>query len=160
MMNICRKTSSIVSFLFKGNLKWNPLLFAKSHLCFYFPLYIQEAKPIRHLFTNESLGITTYLEDRNQGQVNTSNSNNFKENFNTKIQNLPLKLLTDNFRRFIYLIENTPEDLNLLRKALKQLDAQSTGKLKNQFNEREYLFGPVVMRALSYFEQPEVAIEV
>lgn len=118
---------------------------------------------IRNLFTHDTLGITTYKADREIEHLQTSQPDNFKIIFGQKLKNgLPQGVLVDELRKFLHLIDDSPNDVNLLRKALKQYKEKTINWKKQNFHDelKSYEFGTIAMRAFNLFEQPDVAVEV
>lgn len=118
---------------------------------------------IRTLFTQDSLGITSYIANRELEFTYTSHPEQYKDEFRQKLdQTVPLNLLVDNMKRYIHLISARTEDIEVLWRALRLLRTQrEQWQRKSQLDtKKDYTFGPITMRALSYHDLPEYAIKV
>lgn len=74
------------------------------------------------------------------------------------IHRYPFDMLLVDLRLFVHVVE--PDQIDLLKKALEVYRVKSLGWLKGDETKRSYLFGSIVMRLLSHFRMPEVAVQV
>lgn len=117
----------------------------------------------RALFTVDSLGITAYAANRELEFTYTVHPEQFKDEFRQKVeQTVPLNLLVDNLKRYVHVFNPNLNEIQLLWKALRLFKTQSDQwRRKSQIDTKKvYIFGPIVMRALSYHDVPEYAIKV
>lgn len=117
----------------------------------------------RPLFTADSLGITAYVVNRELEFTYTAQPDQFKSEFSKKVeQAVPLNLLVDHLKRYVHVFNANLIEIELLWKALRLVKTQSDQwQRKSQLDTRKvYIFGPIVMRALSYHDLPEYAIKV
>lgn len=117
----------------------------------------------RTLFTQDSLGITAYIANRELEFTYTANPEQFKAEFQQKVKlTVPLNLLVDNLKRYVHVFNSNLNEIELLWRALRLFKTQNDQwQRKSQLDKRKvYTFGPIVMRALSYHDIPEYAIKV
>lgn len=117
----------------------------------------------RTLFTQDSLGITAYIANRELEFTFTTHPEQFKDEFRQKVEHtVPLNLLVDNLKRYVHVFSPNLNEIELLWKALRLFKTQSDQwQRKSQIDKKKvYIFGPIVMRALSYHDIPEYAIKV
>lgn len=117
----------------------------------------------RTLFTQDSLGITTYISNREEEFKYTSHPEQFKEEFQQIIEHtVPLNVLVDNLKRYVHMISGRSTDIDLLWRALRLFATQrEQWERKSQLDiKNNYIFGPITMRALSFHNLPEYAIKV
>lgn len=117
----------------------------------------------RTLFTQDSLGITAYIANRELEFTFTTHPEQFKDEFRQKVEHtVPLNLLVDNLKRYVHVFNPNLNEIELLWKALRLFKTQSDQwQRKSQIDKKKvYIFGPIVMRALSYHDIPEYAIKV
>lgn len=115
------------------------------------------------MFTQESLGITAYIVNRELEFTYTTNPEKFKKEFESKINlTVPLNLLVDNLKKYIHLLSDRNDDIELLWKALRLYRTQHEQWIRKSEVELKhtYIFGPITMRALSYHNLPDYAIKV
>lgn len=118
---------------------------------------------IRTLFTPDTLGITAYLENRQMEFKYGTDHEQFKDEFRQKLdQTVPLNLLVDKLKKYLHVMSDQNEDIELLWRALRLYKTQSDQwQRKSELDvKKQFAFGPTTMRALSHFNLPEYAIEV
>lgn len=118
---------------------------------------------MRTLFSAESLGISEYAANRDLEFSYTAHPEAFKDEFRQKIdQSVPLNILVDNLKRYLHLVSDRYEDVQLLFRALRQFQTKREQWIKKSTVDikKDYLFGPITMRALSYHKLPQFALEV
>lgn len=118
---------------------------------------------IRKLFTRQSLGIVAYEANRELELTYTDKPEEFRKEFRQNVdKTLPLDLTIGNLKRFVHIMTASMEDIILLRRSLRMYHTQSIQwkRTSDVENERFYIFGPIVMRALYYHDLPEIAMEV
>lgn len=118
---------------------------------------------IRKLFTQDSLGITAYMANREIEFTYTTQPEQFKDEFRQYIdQTVPLNLLIENLKRYLHLMSARSDDVELLWRALRLLKTQrDQWKRKSQLDSKnDYIFGPIIMRALAFHDLPEYAMKV
>lgn len=122
-----------------------------------------EAFGIRTLFTRDSLGITAYVENRNLESSYTTNVDEFKMEFQQIINSTgSFNLLVDHIKKYLHLMGNQRDDIELLWNALRVYRIKrDKWQRTSQFDrKKDYIFGPITMRALHYHELPYTAIQV
>lgn len=115
------------------------------------------------MFTPETLGVTAYAANRELEFTYTTHLEEFKKDFRQKIEEtVPLNILVDNLKRYLHLFSGRREDIELLWRALRLLKTQQDQwQRKSQLDvKKNYIFGPITMRALSFHDTPEYAIKV
>lgn len=118
---------------------------------------------IRTLFTPDTLGVTAYILNRELEFTYTTQPEQFKEQFQENIERaVPLNLLVDDLKKYLHLMSDQIEDIELLYRALRLFQTQrNIWKRKSQLDvKKDYAFGPITMRALHYHDMPEFAIKV
>lgn len=126
-------------------------------------LNLTDLSGARTLFTQDTLGITAYVANRELELTYTTHPEEFKDEFRQKIeQTVPLRLLVDNMKRYVHLLSARTEDIEVLWRALRLYKTQrEQWQRKSQLDiKSNYIFGPITMRALSYHDLPEYAIKV
>ncbi|XP_031628867.1 pentatricopeptide repeat-containing protein 2, mitochondrial-like isoform X2 [Contarinia nasturtii] len=116
----------------------------------------------RTLFTKDSLGIAAYIANRELEHEFTTKPEEFKKDFLRKVEKgLPLNLLIDNLKRFIHVIGNEPQDIDLLWRALRMYKSKHDQMRRRSELEAKklYTFGPIIMRVLHHFNLTEYAIK-
>lgn len=125
---------------------------------------LTESFCVRTLFTPETLGVTKYAANRELELSYTSHPEDFKTEFKNKVaQSVPLNVLISDLKKYLHLFDNVPQDIELLLKALRLFHTQRERKKHVQVDvsrRTDYIFGPIVMRAFSYFNQPTIAMKV
>lgn len=124
---------------------------------------ISEPNRIRSLFTRDALGITSYISDRDLEFKYTQSPEEFKVEFDNCIRNtLPPHIVISDLKRYLHLMDDSPNDLNLLQRGLRFYWAQryQMESRGDDLSTNYYEFGPLVMRALYHFEQLDRAIQV
>lgn len=122
-----------------------------------------EPPAIRTLFTQDSLGITAYIANRELELIYTPQPQQFTEEFRSRVElTVPLNLLVDDMKKYVHLMSDRTDDIELLWRALRLYKTQrEQWQSKSQLDKKKnYIFGPIVMRALSYHNAPEYAIKV
>lgn len=118
---------------------------------------------VRTLFTQDSLGITAYASNRDLELTYCTHPEQFKDEFRQNIEKtVPLSMLVDNMKRYLHIFGARTQDVELLWKSLRLFRTQyEQWQRKSQLDvQKNYIFGPIVMRALSYHDLPEYAIQV
>lgn len=117
----------------------------------------------RFLFTKDSLGVTKYEAHRQMGLQNSLNTGEFKAEFEKEIDRSdPSYNIVPDLKRFLHLMDDSSDDINLLHEALILYDAQWSHHKTLGYNidKQFYTVGPTVMRALYHFGLLNQAIEV
>lgn len=107
--------------------------------------------------------MTSYAANREVELSFTPHPEEFKRDFSGKLERtVPLNILIDNLKRYVHLFDDSPDDIRLLLRALRLFHTQrSQNQQKTDISvKKDYVFGPVVMRAFSYFNQPTIALKV
>ena len=63
-------------------------------------------------------------------------------------------IFTEDLKAMLHIVDSNKEDIELMMKMIKKFHAQN-----NELRFGNYIFGPVVMRALYYLDLPDVALE-
>lgn len=77
----------------------------------------------------------------------------FREKMKANIANKTGMIFTEDLKVILHLMENTPEDIELLQKMLQKYNNQD-----GEMRFGTYRFGPVIMRALYYLNDPDTAL--
>lgn len=115
------------------------------------------------MFAPESTGIDKYKSYRELALSHEMDLKKFRLEFKGKLeQDVSVDILITNTRRHLHLIDGSHVDIDLLRRALRLfLVKNEQTKTQNQVNpQKDFVFGPLVMRALSYLTLPNVAMQV
>lgn len=109
------------------------------------------------------MGITAYESNRDLELTYTAFPEQFKDEFRQKIEEtVPLNLMIEYLKKYLHLISDRNEDIDLLWRALRLFQTQrEQWQRKSELDKKnDYYFGPITMRALSYHNLPGCAIKV
>lgn len=126
-------------------------------------MYISAPSLSRSLFTKDSLGVTKYEAHRQMGLQNSLNTEEFKVEFNEQINKSdPSYNIVPDLKRFLHLMDDSPNDIKILHEALVLYDVQWSHFITLGYNiDKEfYTVGPTVMRALYHFGLLNQAVTV
>ncbi|XP_015109845.1 pentatricopeptide repeat-containing protein 2, mitochondrial [Diachasma alloeum] len=109
----------------------------------------------RALYTETSLGLPEYKNSRASYQDRYRSSlEAFKEKVTTNVNDEKSLIFTEDLKALLHVVEKSPDDINLLKTALEKFNSQD-----NDIRFGTFKFGPVVMRAFHYLNEPNVALE-
>ncbi|XP_063972039.1 pentatricopeptide repeat-containing protein 2, mitochondrial-like [Diachasmimorpha longicaudata] len=109
----------------------------------------------RTLYTEKSLGLDNYKDARLSYHETYRNSlATFKDKIKTNVSDGKSMIFTEDLKALLHVVEKNPEDVSLLKTALEKFNSQDSEIRFGMFK-----FGPVVMRAFHYLNEPSVALE-
>lgn len=115
--------------------------------------------PFRTLYANNVIGVDGYVQFREKTKANFQGA---EEKFKRRMQEFIEKesteqnlVFTEDIKNMIHIVENTPEEVELVVKMIKKFNTQN--KLISFGN---YNFGPTVMRMFHHFKLAEIALKV
>jgi len=111
------------------------------------------------IYSKSYLGIDKYEEQRKRvglqfGQMRDK----FLERLNEFVNKEDGKsmVFTEDLKNVLYLVDKKPNEIELLKKMIKQFNSQNSQNLR--FGT--YVFGPIIMRMVSYLDDPDLALEL
>ncbi|XP_071454606.1 pentatricopeptide repeat-containing protein 2, mitochondrial-like [Hetaerina americana] len=112
---------------------------------------------VRCLFAQTSMGIDGYIKTRERIKVQFLNlADNFRSKMleftNPTSNNM---IFTEDLKSMVHLVENKPEDVELLQNMISRFNRQN-----KELRFGSFIFGPVVMRAFHYLNAPQVALKL
>ncbi|XP_011304221.1 pentatricopeptide repeat-containing protein 2, mitochondrial-like [Fopius arisanus] len=107
------------------------------------------------LYTEASLGLPEYKSAReNFRERYTSSLDAFKQKIKTSVENEQNLIFTEDLKALIHVVDKQPGDVELLIAAMHRFNDQDKDIRFGSFK-----FGPVVMRAFHYLNEPLSALE-
>lgn len=112
---------------------------------------------MRHLYSNEELGVKKYEESRKVVEHAIANHNFFKEQFKKQLLNPEFNFLSLELglKNLIHIMKSSQFDIELLKDALR-LWVQK----RNTYKGEKYRFGTLIMRMFHFYNIPDAAIDV
>ncbi|XP_053688016.1 pentatricopeptide repeat-containing protein 2, mitochondrial-like [Sabethes cyaneus] len=112
---------------------------------------------VRNLYSASVLGLDGYENYRQKTSTqHLHNIDNFKRKMREFVAGSNTNMIfTEDLKNVIHLVENTPEDKQLLLDMIEKYNSQS-----QELRFGNYVFGPVVMRALHHLKDPQLALEL
>lgn len=109
----------------------------------------------RFIFSDNHLGINGYTNARLQMHQQFSNvESSFREKMNEIVKNDTTVVFTEDLKAMIHLVNKNPEDINLVVQMMHKFNSQN-----RELRFGNYIFGPVIMRAFYYLDEPDIALE-
>lgn len=111
----------------------------------------------RSIYSPEALSMDSYINSR---ATIATQFQTVSETFRAKMheftndENKSL-IFTEDLKAMLHIVDNNPEDINLMTKMLEKYSAQN-----NELRFGNYVFGPVVMRTFYYLDMPDLAYEM
>ncbi|XP_034950355.1 pentatricopeptide repeat-containing protein 2, mitochondrial-like isoform X1 [Chelonus insularis] len=108
------------------------------------------------LYTASGLGIDEYKITRERVLVKYgSGADGFRKKMSDIVNNENSMVFSEDLKNFGYMINNTPEELAVLSNLILKYNSQNS-----DFRFGVIRSGPIIMRALHYLNQPDVAFEL
>ncbi|XP_058466633.1 pentatricopeptide repeat-containing protein 2, mitochondrial-like [Malaya genurostris] len=111
----------------------------------------------RNLYSASVLGLDGYKNYREKTKTQyMHNIDNFKRKMREFVAGSNTNMIfTEDLKNVVHLVENTPEDKKLLLDMIDKYNSQG-----QELRFGNYIFGPVVMRALYFLDDPELAVKL
>lgn len=111
----------------------------------------------RSLYSASVLGLDGYKESRERTSTqHLHNIDNFKRKMREFVAGSTTNMIfTEDLKNVIHLVENTAEDKKLLMDMIEKYNSQS-----QELRFGNYVFGPVVMRALYFLQDHQLALQL
>ncbi|XP_012537102.1 pentatricopeptide repeat-containing protein 2, mitochondrial [Monomorium pharaonis] len=107
----------------------------------------------RYLYSDNSLGLQGYENARLNFRNQFLNVENTFRNKMEEVCNADSSVVfTEDLKSMLHLVQKKPEDIELLIKMLTKFNSQS-----KEMRFGTFIFGPVVMRAFYYLDEPDLA---
>lgn len=112
---------------------------------------------VRSLYSASVLGLDGYENYREKTSTqHLHNIDNFKRKMREFVAGSATNMIfTEDLKNIIHLVENNPEDKKLLLDMIEKYNSQS-----QELRFGNYIFGPVVMRALYFLKDPTLALQI
>ncbi|XP_057320441.1 pentatricopeptide repeat-containing protein 2, mitochondrial-like [Microplitis mediator] len=110
----------------------------------------------RTLYDESSLGLDNYKSIRNiVTEKYKVGIDAFKAKMHESVADEKAMIFTEDLKAVLHLTEKKPEDIELLVKMLEKYNCQNAEMRFGTFK-----FGPIVMRALHYMNEPDIALDL
>ncbi|XP_058835981.1 pentatricopeptide repeat-containing protein 2, mitochondrial-like [Topomyia yanbarensis] len=111
----------------------------------------------RSLYSASVLGLDGYQNYREKTKTqHMHNVDSFKRKMREFVDGSATNMIfTEDLKNIVHLVENTPEDKKLLLDMIDKYNSQG-----QELRFGNYIFGPVVMRALYFMKDPQLALQL
>ncbi|KAK2584179.1 hypothetical protein KPH14_006607 [Odynerus spinipes] len=108
----------------------------------------------RFIFSDNSLGLNGYKATRVQMHQQFANvENSFREKMKEIINSENSIVFTEDLKAMLHLVNKNSEDVNLIINMMHKFNNQN-----KELRFGTYIFGPVIMRAFYYLDEPDIAL--